>query len=64
MSNNNDRFELIMQGVDSWAHRHAGWDCRDEAVAEVNFMLNDSGCSKFTTEQMIDIAIATWQEAE
>ena len=64
MSNNTDRFEQIMSLVDAWAEENAFWDCRDHAVEQVNFALNDSGCSKFTNEHIADIAIAAWQEAE
>jgi hypothetical protein len=64
MSNNTDRFELIMAMVDAWADHHAGWDCRDEAVAEVTFILGDEKYADWTDERIAESAIDAWLIAE
>lgn len=66
MSNNTDRFELIMAMVDAWAKDNAGWDCRNEAEAEVHYILNTRSeeFGHWTDEQIAESAIAAWQIAE
>lgn len=64
MSNNTDRFELIMAMVDAWAKDCAGWDCRDEAEAQVTFILGDEKYADWTDELIAESAIDAWVLAE
>ena len=64
MSNNTNRFELIMAMVDAWAENHAGWDCRDEAKAEVAFILGHKVGAYITDKQIAESAINAWMAAE
>ena len=64
MSNNTDRFELIMAMVDAWAEIHHGWDCRVEAEAEVAFILGDEEYADWTDKRIAEPAIAAWMAAE
>ena len=64
MSNNTDRFEQIMAMVDAWAENHAGWDCRDEAKAEVAFILGDDRFAGVDDEWIAESAIDAWMAAE
>jgi len=59
-----NRFELIMDMVDAWAEHGAGWDCRDEAIAEVNFILNDPRFAGVSDEEIAEHAIDAWMAAE
>ncbi len=64
-----NRFDLIMARVDAWASEGAGWDCRAEAVAEVNWCLGIdlpewASVSEMTDEEIAQEAIAAWQAAE
>jgi len=52
-----------MAEVDAWAETGAGYDCRDTAIEEVNFLL-ERGDYFFTDEQIVDCAIDAWLEAE
>ena len=65
----NDRFNLIMTHVDAWTDENAGWDCRNEAVAEVNWCLGVnvpewSSVSEMSDEEIAESAGAAWQAAE
>ena len=64
MSNNTNRFEQIMAMVDAWADHHAGWDCRDEAEAEVAFLLGREVGAYITDKQIAESAINAWMAAE
>ena len=64
MSNNTNRFEQIMAMVDAWADHHAGWDCRDEAEAEVAFILGDDRFAGVDDEWIAESAINAWMAAE
>lgn len=61
---NNDRFFRIMSRVDAWAVDNAGWDCRNEAVAEVNFILNDPIYWDMSDDEIFESACKAWLEAE
>ena len=62
--NHPDRFNAIMAMVDAWADHHAGWDCRDEAEAEVAFILGDDRFAGVNDEWIAESAINAWMEAE
>jgi hypothetical protein len=59
-----DRFNLIMARVDEWAEVNTGWDCREEAVAEVEYLLSQYEYSNMTDDQIFDDACAAWLIAE
>lgn len=61
---NNARFDLLMARVDAWADEYAGWDCREEASAEVALLLSDVEFAGWDDDQIVWQAIAAWQEAE
>lgn len=63
MEYNDIRFFEIMALVDAWAEDNAGWDCRDEAVAEVNFLLNDP-LGNMSDDEIAEAAIDAWLAAE
>lgn len=55
--------------VDTWAEEGAGWDCRDEAVAEVRWLLGIerpdwASVSEMSDEEIADSAINAWRAAE
>jgi hypothetical protein len=58
------RFDSIMARVDAWADENAGWDCRGEAVAEVEFCLTEADCSALTDDEIFETACAAWMMAE
>ena len=65
----NTRFDSIMALVDAWAVEHAGYDCRDEAVAEVNWLLGIdrpewASVSEMTDEEIAEEAVGAWLVAE
>ena len=60
---NDKRFFEIMARVDEWADANAGWNCRDEAVAEVNFLLNDP-IGNMSDDEIVVCACNAWLEAE
>lgn len=59
------RTDRIMARVDAWAEEYAGWDCRSEAEAEVEFCLTDVLCcaAGMTDDQIVASAIAAWEAA-
>ena len=61
-----NRFELIMALVDAWAEDNAGWDCRNEAEAEVHYILNNRSeeFGHWTDEYIAEAAIDAWMAAE
>lgn len=58
------RFDVIMAQVDAWAEENAEWDCREEAVEEVEFILYSNEFKDWTDEQIVDAGIHAWQIAE
>ena len=60
---NDRRFFEIMARVDEWADANAGWDCRDEAVAKVNFLLDDP-IGNTSDDEIVDSACDAWMAAE
>jgi hypothetical protein len=61
----NSRFDAIMAKVDAWANEHAGWNCRDVAEAEVNYVLDQPyDAAQMTDDEIARDAINAWQEAE
>jgi hypothetical protein len=58
------RTDRIMARVDAWAAENAGWDCRDDAAAEVEYCLTDTLCYAMTDDQIVASAISAWQTAE
>jgi len=60
---NDRRFFEIMARVDERAAANAGWDCRDEAVAEVNFLLNDP-IGNTSDDEIFECACNAWMDAE
>lgn len=61
---NLNRFNRIMARVDEWAVDNTGWDCRADAVAEVEFILNDDNFRHLTDDEIFDEACAAWLIAE
>ena len=55
---------MIMNRVDAWADENAGWDCRAEAEAEVNFILNSAEYDNWDDDRIVEAAIRVWEEAE
>ncbi len=58
------RFDAIMALVDAWAEENAGWDCRNETVNEVDFILGDEELARMSDAQIVESAIAAWMAAE
>ena len=58
------RFEAIMARVDAWADDFAGWDCRDEAAYEVNYLLTHPDYCDNSDDWMVAAAIVAWEAAE
>jgi hypothetical protein len=58
------RFNRIMVRVDEWAEDNTGWDCRDDAVAEVNFLLNSDEYKTMSDDEIFDDACQAWLMAE
>jgi hypothetical protein len=58
------RYDAIMARVDAWAENHEGYDCRSEAVGEVEFMLNDADYANYSDEEIARAAICAWLAAE
>jgi hypothetical protein len=59
-----DRFNRIMARVDVWAEDNTGWDCRAEAVYEVEYLLSQYEYSNMTDDQIFEDACAAWSQAE
>ena len=62
--NYNTRFNRIMQMIDKWAEKNAGWDCREDAVYEVEFMLYSDEYKNKSDEEIAQEGILAWQNAE
>ena len=58
------RFNRIMVRVYEWAEDNTGWDCRDDAVAEVNFLLNSDEYKTMSDDEIFDAACQAWLTAE
>jgi hypothetical protein len=58
------RFDVIMAQIDAWAENAETVDCRDEAVEEVEFILNSDEYSDWTDEQIVEAGIQAWSIAE
>ena len=58
------RFDAIMARIDAWAEDSAGWDCRDDAAAEVDFILRDADCADWDDDRIVDAGIRAWEWAE
>ena len=59
-----NRYDAIMARVDAWAENHEGYDCRCEAVEEVEFMLNHADYVNNSDEEIARAAICAWGAAE
>ena len=57
-----DRYTAIMARVDAWAVEEAGWDCREDAEADVMFCLYE--CVGLSDDEIVESAIAAWCMAE
>ena len=58
----NTRFDSIMAQVDSWAEEYAGWDCREEVIADVIAMMNDE--ANYSDDYIVEQAILAWEMYE
>jgi hypothetical protein len=59
-----NRYDTIMTLVDAWAENHEGYDCRRDAEAEVEFLLNDADYVNNSDEELARFAICAWESAE
>ena len=58
------RFNRIMARVDEWAEDNTGWDCREAAVNEVNFLLNSDEYKTMSDNEIFEEACQAWLTAE
>ena len=58
------RFNRIMKIVDDWADEYAGWDCREEAVEDVRYILSNDEYKDWSDERIANDAIKAWEMAE
>ena len=58
------RLDAIMARVDAWAEDNAGWNCREDAVAEAMFCLTEPEYADMSDDLIVDAAIAAWEMAE
>ena len=61
---NTERYTNIMARIDAWAENHEGLDLRYEAVAEVEFMLNNAAYVHYSDEEIAWAGIGAWETAE
>lgn len=59
-----NRFDSIMARVDEWAVEGAGWDCRIDAEAEVEYILSHPELRSWDDDRIAESAIGAWQFAE
>ena len=63
---NDRRFFETMARVDEWAAANADWNCRDDAAAEVHYILNarSEEFGHWTNDEIFECACNAWMAAE
>lgn len=59
-----NRFEMIMSRVDQWAEENEVWDCRADAVQEVEWILNHNEYKEMSDDDIFEQACQAWLMAE
>ena len=62
--NHTDRFNRIMARADEWVEVNTAWDCRDDAVYEVSFLLSSDEYKTMSDDEIFEEACQAWLTAE